>query len=284
MKKTVYILAFLLASFKLFSQVSYSGFIDKYPIELVTDIYLDKEVRAIYTYSDFDEPIILDGEIQNGKLTLFEKDKAKKKFASLVFENFDAENNAMAGIWTNLKTKKQLKISLSKHLNNGDSIKEIIQPVTLGNKYFKLIISGDGDAVTGVKILEKKTDKLLQKIDLDCQLRGLNNITVGDYNFDGIKDFSVFESSYAGPNTSSLYFLFDAKTNKFFESGFSGVSLEFNNKTKRITERNQCCAGASVTTAEYKVVKNKMVLIKEQCYKWDEKKGKLVERKMKECE
>ncbi len=97
-------------------------------------------------------------------------------------------------------------------------------------------------------------------------------------------DFSVFESSYAGPNTSRLYFLYDPKSKSYFESGFTGVSLEFDSKTKRIFERNQCCAGTSVTTAEFKVVKNKMVLIKEHCFKWDEKKQELVERKIKDCQ
>ncbi len=72
---------------------------------------------------------------------------------------------------------------------------------------------------------------------------GLENITVDDYNFDGIQDFSVFETSYAGPNTSSLYFLYDLKSKKFFKSDFNGVSLEFDMKKKEIFELNQCCAG-----------------------------------------
>ncbi|MBY0487032.1 MAG: hypothetical protein K2P85_07605 [Flavobacteriaceae bacterium] len=121
--------------------------------------------------------------------------------------------------------------------------------------------------MTQVRIFQKKTDKLLQKIDVACQFWGLNNISTGDYNFDGITDFSIFESSYAGPNTSSLYFLYNPKTKKYFDSGFLGVSLEFDSKTKRIIERNQCCAGSIVTTATYKVVKNKMILEKEKCYK-----------------
>lgn len=113
---------------------------------------------------------------------------------------------------------------------------------------------------------------------------GLENISIGDFNFDGILDFAVFETSYTGLNTSSLYFLYDPKSGKYIESGFTGVSLEFDNKAKRIYERNQCCAGSQVTTAEYKVVNNKMVLIKEHCYIWDETKQDMVERKLKECE
>ena len=32
-------------------------------------------------------------------------------------------------------------------------------------------------------IFEKETDKLIQTIELDCQLFGLDNVSVGDYNF-----------------------------------------------------------------------------------------------------
>ncbi len=164
-------------------------------------------------------------------------------------------------------------------INSGNKIewgeREILQSVCFKDKYFKLILSkrkGDYEAkVTGVKIIEKRTDKVLQKIDLECQLLGLNNISIDDYNFDGIEDFSVYEAGTAGPDSSSLYFLYNPKTGKYFESGFSGSSLEFDSKTKRIHEHNQCCAGTSVMEAEYKVVNNKMVLIKKTCFKYDEK-------------
>lgn len=294
MKKLFYILTLLITHFNLFSQTSYAGFIDKYPIELVTYIYADGDARAIYAYSNFDEPIVINGKLQQHKLTLFEKDKNASDKATLIFDNFNASDSEIKGNWTDLKTGKQLEITLTKKfdIDYGDSIewkdREILQPVSIGDKYFKLIVSktkGDFDArVTGVKILEKKTDKLIQQLNLDCQLLGLENISVGDYNFDGIPDFSVFETSYAGPNTSSLYFLYNKKTNNYFESGFSGTSLEFDGKAKRIYERNSCCAGTSVMTAEYKVVNNKMVLVKQHCYKWDEKKQELVERKMKDCQ
>lgn len=294
MKQTFHILTLLLISFTALGQINYSGFIDKYPIELVTDILSDGDARAIYAYSNYDQPIVIKGLLKQGKLILNEKDSNGKNKATLTFENFDIKSNQLEGTWKDLNSNKQFKISLTKNFNidYGESIewttREIIQPVSLKDKYFKLMISkakGDFYAnVTGVKIFEKKTDKLIQQIDLECQLWGLSNISVGDYNFDNIDDFSVFEQSYAGPNTSSLYFLYNPKTNKYFESGFSGTSLEFNNTTKRIYERNQCCAGSSVTTAEYKVISNKMVLVKERCFKWDEKKQELVERKIKDCQ
>lgn len=294
MKRSLYLLAMLLISFNLLSQTSYSGYIGKYPIELVTHIYTDGVARAIYAYSNFDEPIVINGKLQQRQLTLFEKDIAGKNKATLTFENFNAKSDKLEGMWTDLKTGKQLKITMIKSfdIDYGNNIewkkRELLQPVSLGDKYFKLIVSKTKDdfyaKVTGIKILEKKTDRLIQQIDLDCQFMGLENVNVDDYNFDGINDFSVFESSYAGPNTSSLYFLYDRETNKYFDSGFNGTSLEFDSKTKRIYERNQCCAGTSLTTAEYKVVNNKMVLLKQHCYKWDDKKQKLVERNIKDCQ
>ena len=70
----------------------------------------------------------------------------------------------------------------------------------------------------------------------------------------------------------------------FFYKGEFEKAIDFYSKAKRIYERNQCCAGSQITTAEYKVVNNKMVLIKERCFKWDEKKQELIERKLKDCE
>ena len=279
MRQITFILIFLLTAFNLFGQTSYSGFIDKYPIELVTDIY-SGDARAIYAYSNYNTPIVINGKQKQNMLTLFEKDKNGKTKATLTFENFDPKSKQLEGTWKDLNSDKQLKISLTKNfdIDYGNEIewtnREIIQSVSLKDKYFKLIISKEKGSfyatVTGVKIFEKKTNKLIQKIDLECQLWGLDNINIGDYNFDGIEDFSVFERSYAGPNTSSLYFLYDPKTNKYFDSGFSGTSLEFDSDAKRIYEHNQCCAGRSHMNAVYEVVNNKMVLVEKTCLEYNE--------------
>lgn len=285
MQQKILIALLFLASIQLAAQTTYTGFIDKYPIELLTDIDSDGSGNAIYTYSNYDTPIEISGTLKKKVLTFFEKDKTGKNTAKFIFENFNPKDKKLEGKWTDLNTKKELKITLSKsfEIDYGDNIewknREILQPVSLKGKYFKLIVSKQKDdfyaKVTGVKILEKKTDKLLQQIDLDCQLWGLNNISIGDYNFDGIEDFSVFEGGTAGPNTTSLYFLYNLKTGKYFESGFSGTSLEFDSKTKRINEHNQCCAGSRQRNAEYKVVNNKMVLIKQTCLELDIKSGEV---------
>ena len=281
MKHHFLLFLFLFLLNNLSAQTSYSGFIDKYPIELVTYSYSDGVVRAFYVYTNYDTPIKSNGHFKNNILTLEEINIAGKTTATLIFNNYKAESDNLEGIWKDIKTNKELKIILTKttDIDYGDSIewpdKELLQCASMKDKYFKIVISKTKEdffgRVTGVKIFEKKTDKLLQELKMDCQLWGIENIDVDDYNFDGIEDFSVFESSYSGPNTSKLYFLFDPKTGKYFKSTFEGTSLEFDKNKKRIYESNQCCAGKYSSQAEYKVVNNKMVLIKKFCYEYNEK-------------
>ncbi|MBZ4034935.1 hypothetical protein K6T82_09160 [Flavobacterium sp. 17A] len=280
MKQKITIL-FLLATTFLSAQISYKGFIDKYPIEFVSYVYSDGVGSAIYAYSNYDTPIVLNAKLKGKTLVFTEKDKNDKETAKLTFDNYDEKKEQLNGVWKDLNSGKELKISLTKEfdINYGNDVewteREILQPVSFKDKYFKLVISKEKgnfySGVSAVKIIEKKTDKLIQKINVQCQLWGLDNVAIGDYNFDGFEDFSVFESSYAGPNTSRIYFLYNPKTGKYFESSFSGTSLEFDGSTKRIYEHNQCCAGRNIERAEYKVVNNKMVLIKKTCMEFDEK-------------
>lgn len=271
---------FLLVTAFVSAQISYKGFIDKYPVEFVTDIYSDGQGSAIYAYSNYDTPIVLNAKLKGTTLVFTEKDKNDKETAKLSFENYNAESNQLNGIWKDLISGKELKISLTKEFdldnNNGEewTEREILQSVSMKGKYIKLVISKDKDGsfgVSGIKMIEKKTDKLIQKIDVGSPNLGLFNVSVGDYNFDGFEEFSVFESSYSGPNTSRVYFLYNPQTGKYFESSFTGTSLEFDSTTKRIYEHNQCCAGRSIERTEYKLVNNKMVLVKKTCFEYDQK-------------
>ncbi len=287
-KSTLLALSILCLAANIFGQVSYSGFVGEVPVTMVTNIYSDGVGNATYVYDKFDEPIRLDGKLNKKKLIFSEKNVRNLTRATLTFDTFDTKANEIKGVWKDTKTGKTLDIKLKKDFEirsweSGEAAeRELIQSDSLPDRYFKVVVSNN--KAVAVKIFEKKTDRLLQKIELNCTLRGADSISVYDYNFDGITDFSIFESYYAGPNTSSLYYLYDSEAKKFVESGISGTSLEFDSKTKRIYETNQCCAGSSITKAIYKLVKNEMVLLKERCYRWDEKKGKHIERPMKQCE
>ena len=290
MRLTTLIL-FLLISIAGKSQSSYSGHLGNFPITLVMYHYGDGDSRAYYVYNKFDTPITINGTLNNGVLSLFEKVGGRDTSATLVFENFTEAAQEIKGKWISSDSTKTYQVSLQKDfdIGYGDNlewkIKELIQSNSTKEHYFKTIITKERGVfyarISGVKIFEKGTDKLIQTIELDCQLFGIDNVSVGDYNFDGIEDFSVFEASYTGPNTSSIYILRDPNSDKYLKSSFSGSSLEFDNDSNLIYEHNQCCAGRSHMNATYKVVNNEMILIEQKCLDYDEKEEDFIET---ECE
>lgn len=289
--KLIPFIFFFLISIPGNGQASYSGFLGSSAIKVVMYHYGDGYSRAFYAYDKYDSPIIVDGNLKNGELILFEKDKDEKITATFVFEKFDEKNSQIKGKWMLSDASKTYSVSLHKDfdISYGDDVawekKELIQSSDTKEHYFKTIITKEKDSfyarISGVKILEKGTDKLIQTIDLDCQLFGIDNVSVDDYNFDGYLDFSVFEASYAGPNTSSIYILRDPNSNNYFLSDFSGSSLEFDHESKLVYEHNQCCAGRSHMNATYKVIDNQLVLISQTCLEYDETIDDFVE---KDCE
>ncbi len=286
-KPAFFVLLTLLAAANLFGQqASYSGVIGDSPVTFVTDIYSDGVGTAVYVYDKYDEPIRLgDGKVVKNKLTFTEKDAKNMARATLMFDNYDGKAAELKGVWKDAKTGKTLDIKLKKDFETDGSSEvsgEFIQGDALPDRYFKVAVKGD--RAVAVKVFEKKTDRLLQTIDVDTQQRGADGVSVGDFNFDGVQDFSLFESSYAGPNTSSLYFLYDPAQKLFVNSDWEGTLFEFNEKNKTVTSTNSCCAGTSIITSTYRVVKNKLVVVSETCMKYDEKKDTLVKQPIKACQ
>lgn len=164
---------------------------------------------------------------------------------------------------------------------------EILQTESTAEHYFKIVIDKKEDdyypRIYGVRIFDINTNDLLQELELDCQFWNKSSVEVFDYNFDGIDDFSVFEASYAGPNTSRVHILSDPKSASYFISNITGVSLQFDSASKTISEYNQCCAGSSVWTAVYKLENNEMVMIEEHCYKRNEDTDEMEEKPVSEC-
>lgn len=269
-------LVFLMIPICFSAQISYEGKIGDYSVEMVLNLN-DEPADGVYTYSKYNDPISIDGNYVKKNLTLFESE-GDRKTAKFIFKDFDENKNEISGHWINLKKGNT---SLDVYLKKKDNQHEILQAKGTKQFYFRTLKETEGSPVL---IFEKKSGKLIQKMELEeCILGSTNDISIGDFNFDGYDDFSSCLQTYAGPNTSRSYFLFDPQKNKFFESGFTGVSLEFDPQTKRIKEVNQCCAGASIVENIYKVQNNKMKLVEEHCYKYDEKRKKLIEKKPKDC-
>ncbi len=289
--RLIILFLFVFLSLQLSAQTSYSGFLGKYPITLIMHHYSDGFSTAYYAYDKYDTPIRIDGKQTEEGLILYEKDDKGVIQATLFFEDFKEEASTVSGEWTKSDAYRSYETRLTKdfEIGYGEELawqqKTLLQFGSTSDHYFKTIITKEkGEfyaSVSGVQVWEKGTDKLLQVIELECQLFGIDNVSIGDYNFDGTPDFSVFEASYAGPNTSSIYILRNPNSSTYTISDFSGISLEFDEEKKRIYAHNQCCGGTSHMNATYKVVANKMVLLEKKCTEYDEAKDAFVEV---ECE
>jgi hypothetical protein len=280
---------FLLAALPLaaHAQAVYTGTLGKQPIQLVVQAYSDGVVRAFYAYDKYDTPIRIDGRLDGGVLVLHEKDDAKHDVATLRFAAYSADREDVRGEWqpvsgapsTPIRLHKTYAIDYGKPLP-GPHV-EMLQPASIGDLYFKVVLAKEEDRdwprVTAVNLYRKRSDALVQSFEVDTQYWYLDIIGTGDFNFDGVSDFSVFEASAAGPNTTSLYFLADPATGKYALSRISGVSLEFDPNEKRVHEHNQCCAGHSHMNAIYRVEGDRLVLESRTCAEFDEAKEELVD-------
>lgn len=270
-----------------YSQVRiFSGFIGKAPVQMVTFSYSDGDTRAIYAYDKFDTPIVINGRQRNDSLELLERDERGEVTSVLRFPDFGAGDTELRGSWISQERQTQYEIRLTRmyefsYYDSTDFERmELLQPASTKDHYFRLLITksaGEAMQVVGVRVYAKGSDRLIQELDLDCEFWGLDNVSVADYNFDGLEDFSVFEASYAGPNTSSIYILRDPLTEKYFISEISGTSLEFDPGSRLIYEHNQCCAGSRHMNATYRLVDNKMELIQQTCLVYDEETEEFVE-------
>lgn len=273
------------------AQFVYRGAVDKYPVEFLLDAYSDGVVNAVYAYDRFDKPIRISGRQSETGLLLVERNSEAADTTTMRFDGGEVGADSLRGTWYNVRSGRrfEVRLALLRDLRaEGATYRDVavIQDAELDSSYFRLLVSretGQEPRVTGVRVHHKGDDRLLQELRADCDFLGLGSISSGDYNFDGTPDFSVFEQGFAGPNTSSIYFLYDPKSKRYFRSALRGVSLEFDPVRKRITEVNQCCAGSQIQRIEYKLVQNRMQKTAEQCFKWDEKLQRLEERPAREC-
>jgi hypothetical protein len=285
--KAVHLIFLLLIAAAANAQTSYKGTLGTSPVTFVMYHYSDEVSLAYYVYDKYDSPIVINGNNKKGELKLTEKAPDGKELATLLFKDFDKNSQSVTGIWIGNDKKSSYKISLEKDfdITYGENVEwstiELLQSKSTKDHYFKTLVTKEkGDfygKISGVNIFEKGTDNLLQTIVLDCQLFGIDSVIIGDYNFDGLEDFAVFEASYAGPNTSSIYILKTEDSEGYEVSDISGTSLEFDQEAKLVYEYNQCCAGFRYSNATYKIIDNHMVLVKRVCIVFDEEIEDFVE-------
>ena len=252
----------------------YKGFIGKHPIQLITKVHKNGFARAVYSYDKYDTPINISGRLSNDTLTLLQKNEEDKVIAKFQFNPSTLDSTHLIGTWSKQGKRKKRQVSLTKFAyitdyeeTSFDSL-EIMQNESTDKHYFKLLTT-EYLEIIAVRVYEKRTDKLIQDIPVKCQYIGYNNLSVGDFNL----DFSVFKESFAGSNTSTIYFIRDANTTLYTESEFiGGNNLDFDYENKRIYEHTSCCAGNERYIHTYKIENDKMILIKETCLKFNREK------------
>jgi hypothetical protein len=268
------------------AQSIYTGTLGRQPITLVAYVYSDGAVTAHYAYDRYDTPIRVNGQRADGVLVLDEKDAQGHAVATLRLR-IEADGKALRGEWVPVDGKASQPIALAEKLAvdpyspHAGAPVEVPQQASTAEHWFTVsIASPDAKAwprVVALNAYRKRTDERVQRIGLDTQYRGIDSVDTGDFDFDGILDVSVFEHAYAGPNTSSLYFLWDTATRQYVAAEFEGTSLEFDAKSKRVIERNSCCMGRSQTIATYRVVGRKLELVERTCREMTEDGDDLVE-------
>jgi len=156
---------------------------------------------------------------------------------------------------------------------NANEMLETKEHFIIASYHFEDLRNENWSSPMTLTIFEKPSRKFIQRTyvnasrcsvitsDMDEQPINKECLRKGDYNFDGIDDFSVSQGYYRYD-----YFLYDPKKKEFFDSDFEEYGyLEFDEKTKTISA--VCCDDDGVyNNSTYKVVNNKLVLQKKHCY------------------
>lgn len=281
-------------------QASYIGKLSGAPIELLVAPL--SSGTGVYLYTKIGTPIILRSDLRHGVLTLTEYAADRllttqsllstkyKPVATLTIAKFSFDAPVLRGTWRSLATGKQLPLALTLVAGPNDAGTAAAPPTALQNEstplyYFKTLLTGKASdpatRVGAVQVIEKKTNRVLQQFPVNCRAIGQGSVSVDDYNFDGMPDFSIYEDDherphFAGSNTTSQYFLYDPTTRQFVASDFQGIGLTFDAKKKRVYECTPAPTRLAMTKAEYRVLDNHLVLVAKRCFDWDINKGFVV--------
>jgi hypothetical protein len=283
-------------------QASYTGKIGGAPIELLLPSV--RQGDGVYLYTKVGTPIILDSDLRRGVLTLTEytadrllnnQNLLKTKYkatAKLTLVKFSFSAPTLRGTWRSLATGRQLPLTLTLVTGPGSAGTAAAPPTALQKEstpsyYFKTVLLGPAKDITtrvgAVQVIEKKTNRLLQQFPVNCRSIGQGAVSVDDYNFDGLPDFSIYEDDGDRPllaqmafnNTKSQYFLYDPAAKRFTASGFRGVGLEFDARKRRVYEYlpSPSRTRIAMTKVEYRLVNNHLVQVTRQCLEWHPYQG-----------
>jgi hypothetical protein len=276
MKLFLYVLLATISKSIIAQTTIYSGSADEQIISFTVYAFSDDYTVALSIEGASGFPLQFTGKLCGKTLALAGQEKNIGD--TIIFHDFHPNDTVAIGEWESKSLDNKITINLRREIsfeyydNQAFESLELLQPESTEEHYFKLMVSQElkkTARVKGLKIYNKANGTLEQEISLNCDYSVINRLNFGDFNFDGVTDISIFEASYTGANSSHIYVLRDPKNNQYFVSNYDGVSLEFDYKNKVIYERNSCCMGNQYSTAKYKVENNEMVLISEECYKYD---------------
>ena len=200
-------------------QNNYTGQVGKSQVEFLID-----HNKAVYKYDKYDTPILLKGDNNDNRLRLFEFNKKNDTIASLIFKNYNTNNEKIVGVWNELRTNKKLKIKLNK--TGNDTL--FLQKSNTKDHYFK--VKKTDNLITDLMVYSKGNDQLIQDITTSCEIYWdgpIFQLEISDYNNDGNSDFSLHQTLYAKSEGRDYYF-YNPNT-KIYEYGFEGAGLEFVN-------------------------------------------------------
>ena len=227
-KRLLFILA-LFRSLGIYSQYTfYHGYIGNQSIKLITLNSSGNFITGIYSYDKYNTPIEFHGSFKQDTMVLYEnyiwnKYDWDKYNAIIKFDNFDIHNKKLVGKWINQSQTKELSILILKDTTIDpsnvqiDSL-ELLQSASTKEDYFKILITnyGNGAKVFGVKVYSKRKNEMKQEIlfDDDIDLRMFGNVSVDDYNNDGIEDFAILVPDNNGNNPTGTCYI--RKGEKYF--------------------------------------------------------------------
>ncbi|MDH6310553.1 hypothetical protein M2451_003357 [Dysgonomonas sp. PFB1-18] len=207
--------------------VPFSGFVDKYPIEMTLEIYPSQNgyVSGMYKYakSKSKNYLSLEGNIApSGNIKLEESyydPKADGFRVSGYFSGSIDNGYNISGNWADSAATKSLQLALTpklKEFHNGFRFELVTTSDFDDDDVDKIYYSLLTDVI--IRNTDGKEIQTLTGIDRYVQKDNeADDIELADYNFDGYPDIAVY---YAFPGRTKydwgqLYFLYNPQTGKF---------------------------------------------------------------------